>query len=202
MRQEKRGFEDGQEFVSTGAKLTKEEMQEWDDEDAQRKIREKKNKKLLEQYRHEFCLSEKDGEEYVMNSDRLKELFHFLTEKKEKENDPDYQKAISLRKLTIVELEKFLKGILEKENYIRIAFDKPVIDRHVIVPLTVQDGDSLRNEYDSVHKIQRILKKVLEGTNWRLMSEGVSYRLGYLSFKLKGYEQEEDLIRIVKSKKS
>jgi hypothetical protein len=162
----------------------------------------RKNMKLLEQYRQEFCLSEKDGEEYIMDSDRLKELSRFLKERKEKEHDPDYQKAISLRKLTIVELEKFLKVILEKEKYIKLAFDKPVIDRHVIVPLTVQDGDSLRKEYDSVHKIQRVLKRVLEDTNWRLMSEGVSYRLGYLSFKLKGYEQEVDLIRIVKSKKS
>ena len=30
------------------------------------------------------------------------------------------------------------------------------------------------------------------------MSEGVHYRLGYLSGKLKGYEQEEDLLQLVK----
>ncbi len=29
------------------------------------------------------------------------------------------------------------------------------------------------------------------------MSEGINYRLGYLSGKLKGYEREEDLIKIV-----
>ncbi len=30
------------------------------------------------------------------------------------------------------------------------------------------------------------------------MSEGINYRLGYLSGRLKGYETEEDLMKIIK----
>jgi len=37
----------------------------------------------------------------------------------------------------------------------------------------------------------------LEETNWRLMGDGVCYRAGYLSGKLKCYEKEEDLLDIV-----
>ena len=63
----------------------------------------------------------------------------------------------------------------------------------------MQDADSSRVETDSVRRFQRIVKKTLEETNWRLMSEGVHYRLGYLSGRLKGYEQEEDLLQLVKA---
>jgi hypothetical protein len=63
----------------------------------------------------------------------------------------------------------------------------------------LQDADSSRVEADSVRRFHRIIKKALEGTNWRLMSEEVHYRLGYLSGRLKGYEQEEDLFQLVKA---
>jgi hypothetical protein len=78
-------------------------------------------------------------------------------------------------------------------------FDRPEIDKYIIVPFTVQDEDSARKDYDSERVLKRILKKVLEGTNWRLMSDGVDYRLGYLSGRLKGYEHESDLLDLVKS---
>ena len=77
--------------------------------------------------------------------------------------------------------------------------DKPDIDRYVIVPFTVKDAESSRAEADSTRKLHKTIKKTLENTNWRLMSEGVHYRLGYLSGKLKGYEQEEDLLQLVKA---
>ena len=195
-------FDDGQEFVSKGGKLSQAEMDEWNKEDVERKDRESGDQKLLEQYRAEFCLSEAEGEEYILSSIRLKELSNFMKETEQKRFDPDYEKAMKLKRLTIVELEKLLTGVLEKGKYIKMTFDKPMIDRHVIVPLTVQDGDTARKKYDSVRVLQRILKKVLDGTNWRLMSEGISYRLGYLSCRLKGFEQEADLIQIVKSRKS
>jgi hypothetical protein len=41
--------------------------------------------------------------------------------------------------------------------------------------------------------MENTLKEVLEGTNWRLLSNSLSYRLGYVSGQLKGAEQEEDL---------
>jgi len=45
---------------------------------------------------------------------------------------------------------------------------------------------------------QKVIKTALDPTNWRLMTAGLSYRLGYLSGSLKGYEWEEDLMEIVK----
>jgi translation initiation factor IF-1 len=69
----------------------------------------------------------------------------------------------------------------------------------MIIEFTVQDNKTGRGEYDSRIQLQRIIKKTLENTNWRLMSEGVNYRLGILSGRLRGYENEEDFIKLIRA---
>jgi len=44
--------------------------------------------------------------------------------------------------------------------------------------------------------LQKLIKSTLEKTNWRLMSEGVYYKLGILSGRLRGYENDEDLLNL------
>ena len=64
------------------------------------------------------------------------------------------------------------------------------------------DSKSVREDYDSRKTLKKTIDKALEETNWRLMSEGIRYRLGYLSGRLRAYESEEDLKKLVmKSKK-
>jgi hypothetical protein len=48
--------------------------------------------------------------------------------------------------------------------------------------------------------LKKLIKGVLEDTNWRLMSDGVQYRLGILTGRLKAYEREEDLTTIISNK--
>jgi hypothetical protein len=55
-----------------------------------------------------------------------------------------------------------------------------------------------RNEYDSQRILKKIIRGLLKDTNWRLMSEGINYRLGILTGRLKAYEREEDLIKILR----
>ena len=38
--------------------------------------------------------------------------------------------------------------------------DKPELGRYVIVPFTLQDGDSSRKENDSERKFQKLIKKI------------------------------------------
>ena len=89
---------------------------------------------------------------------------------------------------------------LRKEEYINLDFSKPEIGRDIIINFTVQDNKTDRGEYDSRIQLQRLIKKTLEKTNWRLMSEGIMYRLGILSGRLRGYELEEDLIKLIRDK--
>jgi len=87
---------------------------------------------------------------------------------------------------------------LKKEGYINLEFSKPEIKKDVIIEFTVQDNKIDRGEYDSRIQLQRILKKKFEATNWRLMSGGVNHKLGILSGRLRGYENEEDLLKLYK----
>lgn len=59
------------------------------------------------------------------------------------------------------------------------------------------DTKSDRKDYDSIKTLEKLVKKALADTNWRLMSDGVHYRLGYLNGRVRAYEREEDLKKLV-----
>jgi|GEM_PF-2680458 hypothetical protein len=40
----------------------------------------------------------------------------------------------------------------------------------------------------------------LEKTSWRLMSDGVTYRLGMMSGRIRIYEDQDDLAKLIESK--
>lgn len=162
--------------------------------------KDKKDKMLLSKYREDFCLEEKTGQEYILNMDRITAFTKELNEQEEKQKDPAYQKAKKLKKLSVVELEKLLAKALVEEKFIKLSLDKPEIGQHVIIPFTVQDANNSRKEYDSIRTLQKIIRKLLDDTNWRLMSEGTTYRLGYVYGRLKGYEREEDLASLMRIK--
>lgn len=69
----------------------------------------------------------------------------------------------------------------------------------MILGFSLQDAKSGRGEYESHHELQKLLKDALSPTNWRLMSDGVSYRLGFLQGRLRGIEGEEKLKELLES---
>ncbi len=75
------------------------------------------------------------------------------------------------------------------------------MDKYVIIPFTIRDAKADRDGRASELELNRLLRDVLKKTNWRLMSDGVKYRLGVLSGQLKGYEREEDLVGLVQNKR-
>lgn len=149
--------------------------------------------------RERFCLSEKAGQEYYdskLRSDRPQDTLKQYEE--EKRNKPLYDAVKNLRKLSIAELQHTLAPVLEKEGYAAFSLSQPEIQKHVTVSFSVQDTVSGREKYDSTIALTRAVAKALDDTNWKLMSEGVSYRLGILSGRLKGLEQAEDLLELVR----
>ena len=165
--------------------------------DERQKKRKERQEYLLNKYREECCLTPEKGENYVSSQNQLKYAVDRLKESEKKEIDPRYIKARALKKLKVFDLQKLLKETLEKAKYIELSFDKPEITRDVIIPFSVQESDTSKSDYDSQNNLKKLIKKTLEDTNWRLMSDGISQRLGILSGKLRGYENEEDLIKIV-----
>ncbi len=84
--------------------------------EAERKEQQKREQDLLIKHRAEFCLSDKEGEEYLEGIRRLESLTELLNEMEKKTSDPVYKEAAKLKKLSVVELEKLIHEITEKEK--------------------------------------------------------------------------------------
>jgi len=131
--------------------------------------------------------------------EEVERLSRFVESMREKEkNKGFYDKLAKIKKLPVAGLKKLLVPKLEKAEYIKLEFSKPEMSRDVVVEFTVQDNKEDREEYDSRSQLKKLLKQTLEKINWRLMSEGIYYRLGILTGKLRGYENDEDLLKLIK----
>ena len=179
--------------------FTETEVDDFEKGRIEREKRQEHESEMLAMYRAEFCLSSAEGEDYLQAVRNMEALQNIVKLEDLRQTDPDYKKAKDVKKLTVFELAKTLAEAMEKQRYLKLSFEKPEIGRYIIIPFSSLDADSSRKEVDSARKLQRIIKDVLSETNWRLMTEGVSYKLGYLSGRLKGYESEEDLVQLIKS---
>lgn len=97
-----------------------------------------------------------------------------------------------------MDLQNLLIPTLERERFIRLELGKPVIKRDVQIPFSVQDAKSGRSERESIKDLKKAIEETLDGTNWRLMSSGINYRLGILNGFLRGLETEKDLLALVR----
>lgn len=146
-----------------------------------------------------YCLQdEKTRQELRDGKWRLEEMARLGKEWKERDDNRDLYNAVSdLKKLKIAELAGLLVPLLEKAGFVESSLDKPEMGRYVSVSFSCLDSNADREDTVSRKTLQKAIKDALEPTNWRLMSEGVSYRLGYLSGKLRAYEEEEDLKKLI-----
>lgn len=175
----------------------KEDVHDFKKSDEKWKKKEARDKKLLELYRKDFCLEGEEGQRAVQSLDTMMRLADEMKEKEKKDKNPVYQKARQLKNLKIGQLKELLEKVMEKEDYQDLAFAKPDMGQYVIIDFSVNDMKQERKEYDSQNILKKLIKAALADTNWRLMSEGIHYRLGILTGKLKAYEKEEDLVKLV-----
>lgn len=168
-------------------------------EEIERTVHSEEPDPNFEADRARFCLSEEKGKEWIESLENMKNMEKFMKEQKEKEEHKDlYDKVAKLQKLTILDLEQLLTPVLEKAGYVKLQMSPPEIGKDVIVPFGVHDSKNERARTASEYELKRLLKKTLEATNWRLMSDGVSYRLGFLNGRLRGYDREEDMLALVR----
>lgn len=111
-----------------------------------------------------------------------------------------YDKVAKIKRLKISELEKILADPIQKQHYSKFQLGKPELGKYVIVEFNAEDNDPKRQEYDAKHDLQKAINKSLSDTNWRLMSDGISYRVGFLTGRLRCYETEEDLVKLLQAK--
>lgn len=161
-------------------------------------VKKEKSDPNFERDRERFCFTKEKGEAWRRDKQNWEEFAKWAGEKEERDKKEHiYKKVEKLDKLTIDQLEKRIVKVLQKDSFEKLVFGQPEIDKFVVIPFTVRDTKSSRDKRSSELKLQQLLRTNLESTNWRLMSQGVAYRLGVLSGRLKGYEGEEDLVKLV-----
>lgn len=146
-----------------------------------------------------FCLlDEKVRNEHIDAKHRFEGMVQLGKEWKEKEDNKHIYDVIKeMKKPKIAELIPLLSEPLEKAGYIEFHLDKPEMGQDVYIGFSCLDSKSDRNDYDSRKTLKRLVDTALKDTNWRLMSDGISYRLGYLNGRVRAYENEEDLKKLV-----
>jgi hypothetical protein len=133
--------------------------------------------------REKFCMTKEEGTRYfdcVSNLERASKLL--------KEEGPK-KKEVEVKQLKISDVKKIISEAVQKNGYSKIKLGEPEIKKDVIVDFTVYDKKTKRGEYDSRMQLEKLIENTLTGTNWKLMSDGINYKLGILRGRLKGEEK-------------
>jgi hypothetical protein len=147
----------------------------------------------FERDRAMFCLSEKEGEEYrrysISDLPQMKKLAEEMADKEKYKEI--YERAKNTKKLTLAELSDLLSEKLSAEDFKGLVITNTEVTRDLIITFNVQDTKHGRDEGHSRSDLKKSLTKMLDNTNWKVMSEGVSYKLGLLSGRLRGIDDKE-----------
>lgn len=88
---------------------------------------------------------------------------------------------------------------MKKAGYDNFQTSMPAPSGEIVLEFTVRDTED-REDYDSRKALQKVIEKVLGNTNWSLINQSISYRLGLLTGRIRGVESEEDLEKLTKSR--
>ena len=164
-------------------------------------LREKK-KKFDPDYEKDCAHYRLDDEKFRHHLFEIRRGFTEMAElgkqwKEKEDNKHIYDAVKEMKKPKIAELVPLLSPILEKAGYIEFHLDKPEMGRDVYVGFSCLDNKPSRDDYDSRKTLKKLVDSTLNDTNWRLMGNGISYRLGYLSGRIRAFEGEEELKALV-----
>lgn len=104
-----------------------------------------------------------------------------------------------IERLTVAQVTDKLKKVLTQQGYREFQLGQPDMGKQVVVPFNVIEGKD-RNEDESRFNLHKLISKQLDDSNWRLVRTSLTYRMGYLTGKLKGYETDEDLRDLLEKK--
>lgn len=147
--------------------------------------------KLMERDKLRFCLSEKEGAEYRQSCDSMKRFHEIMAKEKEAEKvGESFQQIKLLEKIPFLEAQKRIKEKLKGKKFLKLKFGDPNMGRDVVFEFKIYEGDPTRSEYDAKKELKTLIGKALNKTNWKLMSEGISSRMGIFSGRIRGVEHK------------
>jgi len=100
-----------------------------------------------------------------------------------------------LKMLNVQQAEKRLKKKLKKRGFKKFRLGTPSNRENFSVEFSVLDASD-RDTQASRSELRELISRILFKTNWRIMQQKITCRMGYLEGKIMGYEGEWDLQRI------
>jgi hypothetical protein len=153
--------------------------------------------------RRRFCFDAATGKKFLVRKAHIAHLIEQLENARGGSGvDPqavdDVAVAVSaIKTLKVAQLADLLTKAVAKSGYTEFKLGEPQIGREVAVPFGCLDSQPERESYDSRMGLKKLITSALADTNWRLMSDGIHHRLGYLNGRLRTYESEDDLRKLV-----
>lgn len=162
-------------------------------------VEQEKEDKDFEKDRERFCLNDEEGKKYLDSKFQIEQMGKLVKRWEAEEKDKDLYDAVAkIKKLTFIQLKNLLSPVLEKAQYINLEFGNPDIGKDVQFVFTVNDSNDTRQGFASEADLKKLIKKTLDDTNWRLMNDGIRYKLGIITGRLRGFENKEDLLELAK----
>ena len=153
--------------------------------------------------RRRFCFDAAIGKKFLARKAHIEHIGELIEQGRQSTGasgapaDPVAEAVKEIKKLKVAQLADVLAKAVADSGYIEFKLGEPQIGREVAVPFSCLDNRPERESYDSRMGLKMLVTKTLDGTNWRLMSDGVSHRLGYLNGRLRAYESDESLRKLV-----
>lgn len=155
----------------------------------------------FEEDRERFCLSEEAGEAYRTERENMEQLSELVAKwEDEKEHKEEKRRADAIERLTVPNIKDRMTEFFEDNGLKRVEFDDLQVDpRTTNLPFTVEDPEvtSDNGRQRSLDLKKKIIAE-LKDTSWRLMSDGISNKLGVLSGRLRVYEDDDEIYELVK----
>lgn len=135
--------------------------------------------------RRKYCMTNDEGFEYLECISRLNSVNDIF------EEGGGGDEKIEVKELKILQVEKIISKVIKKEGYQKFKLGEPEMGKYVAVGFTVYDENPKRCEYDSRMLLKKIINNSIQGSNWKLMSDGISCRVGILSGRLRCEQKSE-----------
>ena len=153
----------------------------------------------FEEHKKVFCLSEERARTMQSYRPKWEEAMRMMDDDiLRMANKELYDAAAKIGQIKIPQLIERLRPAIEKVGYIEVAFDKPELGNHVTIGFSCMDSNSERDDAKSRKVLKKAVTDTLADSNWRLTSRDISYRLGYLTGSLRVYENEDELIQLLR----
>jgi predicted RNA-binding Zn-ribbon protein involved in translation (DUF1610 family) len=149
--------------------------------------------------RRRFCFDAPTGQRFLEREKHIEHIGDLLQKGSKKLTadgqapDPATEATARIRKLKVAQVADLLRKTVDDKGYSEFKLGEPQLGREMAIPFSCLDTQPDRSDYTSRNSLKKLITTALTDTNWRLMSDGIHHRLGYLSGRLRAYESEEDL---------